>query len=257
MLIEKGFEVFMANTDGITTMVPVERKEEYYQICKEWEKLSMLQLEYSDYSKMVMMSVNDYIAVYTNGKVKYKGDFLYDRELHKDPSFKIVPIALSEYFVKGIPIENVICNFPYEYDTFDGKGTKRNTTIYNYLGRVKTNKGSKLVKRYVKEGKFVEDEFSKTTRYYVSTNGDKFIKILPDSTEDNIILQKQMNQTSIFDFIDDVLSNEELTKETEIHVGRFCTEMNKFIEKPFQEYNFDLNFYLNECLKIKQKVENE
>jgi len=247
----------MANTDGITTVVPVERKDEYYSICNEWEKLSMLQLEYSDYSKMVMTSVNDYIAVYTNGKVKYKGDFLYERELHKDPSFKIVPIALSEYFIKGVPFEDVICKFPYEYDIFDGKGTKRTTTIYNYLGRVKTNKGSKLVKRFIKDGKFEEVDFSKTTRYYVSTDGDKFIKILPKETEDKIALQKDLNQMSIFDIVDDVLSDENVTKETEIHVDRLCSEMNKFVEKPFEEYNFDLNFYLNECLKIKQNIKNE
>ena len=106
----------MQNTDGLEMMIPEDRVDDYMKVCAEWELITQLKLEHDEYSKMIIRDVNNYAAQYTNGKVKYKGAFEIDKDLHKDNSFKIIPIALSEYFVKGIPIEQTIKNHKNIYD---------------------------------------------------------------------------------------------------------------------------------------------
>ena len=118
MLIEdmelNGIHVISANTDGIICLFQKELNDKYYQICKEWELLvgneDLGQLEYTEYSSLIQTSVNDYIAVKTNGEIKTKGDFVSDFEIHKNKSAKIVPLALQAYYSKGIKIEDTIYN---------------------------------------------------------------------------------------------------------------------------------------------------
>lgn len=63
MLTEAGCNVVSANTDGITAIVPSSLKNEYYTICKEWETLTQMNLEYVEYEKLIFYAVNDYIAI--------------------------------------------------------------------------------------------------------------------------------------------------------------------------------------------------
>jgi hypothetical protein len=63
MLAEKlvnhiNCEVLQINTDGITIRLDKECLENYYQICKEWEEQTKLQLEFVEYSLMVIRDVN-------------------------------------------------------------------------------------------------------------------------------------------------------------------------------------------------------
>ena len=57
---------------------------------------------------MAIRDVSTYIAVYENGDIKHKNAFEIDKELHKNPSMRIVPIALEKYFVEGIHVEETI-----------------------------------------------------------------------------------------------------------------------------------------------------
>ena len=65
------------------------------------ENTTKLVLEYAKYKKMVIIDVNNYIGVYTNGKVKKKGIFETTIDYHKNPSYLIIPKALEAYFVEG------------------------------------------------------------------------------------------------------------------------------------------------------------
>ena len=71
--------------DGIVCLFDKSLDELYYKICKDWEVLvgndTLGQLEYVDYSALIQTSVNDYIAVKTNGDFKCKGDFTSEFEL--------------------------------------------------------------------------------------------------------------------------------------------------------------------------------
>jgi hypothetical protein len=166
MLCEKlntsiDLTMLQVNTDGITVKIRKTDLDLYYTICKEWEVYTKLTLEYVEYSKMVIRDVNNYLAVTTKGKVKYKGAFEIDKDYHKDNSFKIIPIALSEYFVKDIPVEETI---------------KNHTNIYDFCGRQKFKGGDYGTISTIVGNKIVVEKQQKNVRYYVSNKGSSFIK---------------------------------------------------------------------------------
>jgi len=80
MLIEEyelnGIKVISANTDGVTVMIHKDKIDKMMEINKWWMDLTMYELERTDYSKIVFSTVNDYIAITTNGDVKKKGEML-------------------------------------------------------------------------------------------------------------------------------------------------------------------------------------
>lgn len=102
--------VLQINTDGITIKYNKADYEKVKAICNDWENLTSLQLESSFYSKMIIRDVNNYVAIYENGKTKSKGCFEIDKDYHKDHSMKAVRIALTEYFVNNKPILNTLKN---------------------------------------------------------------------------------------------------------------------------------------------------
>jgi hypothetical protein len=129
-----GVKIDNCNTDGLGSIIPIELEDKYYEICKEWEKLTFMELEYETFTKMVRQHINSYLAITTSGKVKRKGLFKLDfnekgeREIPLGDSCNalIIPKALNNYFVKGIPIEDTINN-PEKY----------NCTIFDYLYSMK------------------------------------------------------------------------------------------------------------------------
>lgn len=164
MLIEQyetnGITVISANTDGVTikikkTLIPL-----MHDINKKWMDLTEYELERTDYSKIIFSTVNDYLAIMTNGEIKKKGDFLTDFELHKNKSARIVPIALERYFVDGTPVEQTIRNHK---DLYDFCLRQKASRSFHYEGTNRTT-GETTV-------------YNKLIRYYVSNNGDKIFKI--------------------------------------------------------------------------------
>ena len=120
MLIEvyelAGIHVISANTDGVTLFVDNQKVNKIEEINNWWMELTKYDLERTDYKKIVFSSVNDYIAVKTEGSIKLKGDYVIDFELYKNKSARIVPIALKEYFINNIPVEETIKNHQNIYD---------------------------------------------------------------------------------------------------------------------------------------------
>lgn len=157
MLAEKLMnigELIQINTDGLTLKMKKTNLETYNQICKEWEEKTKLTLEYANYSKMIIKDVNNYIAVYTNGKTKCKGSFEFENlPLHKNKSALIIRIALFNYFVKGIDVEETI---------------KNHTNIYDFCIGVRNKADSKFMYLDKNANNF---DLPKTLRYYISTSG--------------------------------------------------------------------------------------
>lgn len=50
-------EIIQVNTDGVTIKIRKELEDNVYKICKDWEKLTNLELEYAYYDKMVIRDV--------------------------------------------------------------------------------------------------------------------------------------------------------------------------------------------------------
>ncbi len=164
MLIEKyelnGIQVISANTDGVTVKVKKELIPLMHEINTWWCDITQYELERTDYSKIIFSTVNDYLAIMTNGEIKKKGDFLTDFELHKNKSARIVPIALERYFVDGVPVEETIRAHTNLYDfCIRQKATKS----FHYEGTNRVT-GQKTI-------------YNKLIRYYVSNTGEKIFKV--------------------------------------------------------------------------------
>ena len=68
-----------------------------------------LQLEFADYSKMLIRDVNSYIAVYTNGKIKRKGAYQYeDLGWHQNHSALVIPKAAEAAMLHGKDIAEFV-----------------------------------------------------------------------------------------------------------------------------------------------------
>ena len=163
MLMKKldDLDVIQMNTDGITTRFLKDEEVLYNATCQEWEKRVGLQLEFADYSAMYIKDVNNYIAVYTNSKLKSKGAYEYKGlPHHKDQSMLVVPMVAEKVMVEGKDAEELVRNHDNKWD---------------FMKRCKIPKSSKLI-AYDALG---EVQLPNVTRYYVSNSGMNFKKVMP------------------------------------------------------------------------------
>lgn len=114
MLIEQtslnGFKIVSTNTDGIELLIPKDKFDDYLQIVNKISKLFDIEFEHEQYKAIYYLSVNDYLAILSNGKTKKKGSFVTNPELGDSVDFLIIPKALEAYFVNGIRPEKFIPN---------------------------------------------------------------------------------------------------------------------------------------------------
>lgn len=161
-LVLKGFKVVSVNTDGFDVIVSRERNEELQSILTEFEKIigndTLGNFEYTEFQWIAQTSVNDYIALKKDGSIKSKGDFEVDKELHKNKSGRIIPIALREWFVNGTPVVQTIRHHDCIYDFCLRQKASR---FFHYEG--------------IRDGKVTI--YNKLIRYYVSNSGEKIYKI--------------------------------------------------------------------------------
>lgn len=211
------------NTDGITYLCPRSKLFLTKQISEEMTALTGLYIEDNYYKKIVIRDVNNYAAQYESGDIKYKGCFEIDKEFHKDPSMRIVPIALSKYFFNEIPVEETI---------------KSHKDIYDFCMLLKLNSKFKGEARRYDE----KIELSKTTRYYISNKGYNLVKIDPSVK----------CKTSSFKTLTD-----SGFKETGINVGFVGTLFNTYVDKDIKDYDINYKFYILECKKIINSIEDK
>lgn len=233
MLETEGIHVVSANTDGIVCLFDKDLESKYNEICNNWEKIVGNdvngRLEFADYSFLAQTSVNDYIAQTTKGEVKKKGDFMTEFELHKNKSKAIIPIALENYFIYNIPIEDTVMY---------------HENIYDYCAAVKGNSDSTYYLIDQKTGS--KTKVQKINRYYISNSNTILIKELP-KLENKIAT----NQIDIFGDID---TGERITR---IEADQNITIFNKYEQKPMLAYQINYQYYINECYKIINKIKNE
>lgn len=97
MLIERitraGGKAISANTDGVVVLCPKSRLQSVRDAMFDFELISGFVLEETHYKSIHIQSVNNYIAVKTDGKVKGKGS-LAPGGLMKNPTFPICSEAV-------------------------------------------------------------------------------------------------------------------------------------------------------------------
>lgn len=223
MLIEylelAGIHVVSANTDGIVCLFDKDKLDTYYEVCHKWEKVvgneNYGKLEYTEYKKLVQLSVNGYLAVKTDGKVKKKKEFLTDYELHKNKSRRILALAMEKYFVEGIDPEDFIMNHDNIMDFCIGV---KATSNYHY----------ESVER---QGE--REIHNKMTRYFISTNGQKLLKIKNEDSE------ADGNEVS------------------ECDAGHWKSTVANVINgsTPIKDYNIDYSYYIRKTRERIMSIE--
>ena len=156
------------NTDGITIMCPKSDLDKIREANNKLTEETSLVIEEAFYNRMIIRDVNNYISEYSDSTkehehIKLKGCFEIDKEFHKDPSMRIVPIALKNYFLYNIPIKQTIEN---------------HDDIFDFCMRLKINSSSTAYwEHFNNDTKQIEKvKLDRTTRYYVSNTGGSLVK---------------------------------------------------------------------------------
>ena len=228
----------MQNTDGLETMIPRKYYDKYMEICERWEKLTQLKLEHGTYQKIVLGDVNNYIAVNELSEVpkdvydKLKKDQPYDVFDEKDGKFYYANVkAKGRFEFNNLALHKnrsflIIPKAIYHHFVFGIEPEtymKINQEIFDYCGGVKIKGNWKFMEHHVEMGSYVKDELQHTLRYYVSKTGSKIIK------------------TNLSD-----------NREIQVEAGKWMqTVFINYVEKPFEEYGINNEFYLQ---KIKKEI---
>ena len=203
--------------DGQTIKIPRHKLDLIRQVNEQLTKETGLVIEEVLYSKMFLRDVNNYGAVYEDSTpehehIKLKGDFEIDKEFHKDPSMRIVPLAVKNYFVYGTPIEETI---------------KKDRDIFNFCMQLKTNSSSTAFFRHLVDGKLVDEQLHRMTRYLIGKG------------KDSGILLKKFEDGRI----------------TGVNVGYSAILFNKAYHLDnWDNYNLDYQFYITEANKLKNPL---
>jgi hypothetical protein len=209
--------ILQVNTDGITVRLHDKDIVDLKEICQKWQEKTGLVLEFKEYKQMVIRDVNNYMAVDTDDKPKYKGCFeiipMQNGSIayNKDWSMRVVPKALDAYYRLGIPIEEFITN---------------HDNIYDFCLSFRARSGWNLYRQYINDNLKIisKEQLQKTIRYYVSVNGDLLIK----ENEEGSVIQ--------------------------LESGFVCTLFNKYVKKNIKDYNINYSYYITQANKIKNAV---
>lgn len=111
MLIETlefdGIPVVSANTDGIVMRFPRSRYDDVRSHIAAWERSTGFSMEETRYRALYSQSVNAYLAITEDGKVKGKGPFA-GASLAKNPHNAICVEAAKALLERGTPIDKTI-----------------------------------------------------------------------------------------------------------------------------------------------------
>lgn len=156
-IILKGVgNIIQINTDGMTVKVPRKCIDLFRGVVANWENMTGLKMEENQYQSMFIRDVNNYIALYTNGKVKRKGAYEHDLDWHQNHSALVIPKVAEKVLVENALIRETVINWP---DTMD------------FMLRTKVPRSSKLLHG--------DQLIQNNSRYYVSINGNQLTKKMP------------------------------------------------------------------------------
>lgn len=243
-------EVIQANTDGITVRIKKENEWLFTAWCREWEKMTGLELERVDYKRMWIRDVNNYIAEYMDPKKGYKlkGAYWYPETVkdyfepvmswHKDYSNLASIKAALKAMTHSWPLEMAI---------------RLMTDKFDFMLRYKAT-GESVV--YIGE-----TEQLRTVRYYVSTKGEKMKKVSPPKGEMGEYKRANSLKDEVFNAVmkeigkgvwDARIHTKNKSKygitETSIESGWLVKECN--VASKFDWSDVDWKYYIEEAKKL-------
>ena len=102
--ISDEIKFLLVNTDGLEILCPKNKEKDVIQASLDFMTRLGFAIDVKKYKSLIIKNVNEYIGEYDDSSVekehlKLKGCFEIDKEIQKDVSARIIPIALKEYFI--------------------------------------------------------------------------------------------------------------------------------------------------------------
>lgn len=155
----EGIHVISANTDGIIIKLPRNKIDVFNQITKTWNEENRMGADSEDYEAYFARDVNNYFAVWADGKIDAKGALdskQYIKELKKGYDMPVVALAVFNYLYHNIPVMETLHN---------------HTNILDFCKTQNVGRQFNVVYSQVVNGKIVTVKSQRHVRFYVSTKG--------------------------------------------------------------------------------------
>lgn len=147
--------------------------------------------------------------------------------MHKNKSHSIIPLAVYEYWVNNIPVEQTIKNHKNIYDFCAGVRAKKTDKKGKSHFELHSINGSKLVK----------EKLSKTVRYFISNKGKYLIKAWENGDTEQV--EAPMKKGNMF-------------KEWKV------TYFNKaYFPENFNDYDINYQYYIIKSKEWVSDIENK
>lgn len=243
-IIEAGkenVELVSKNTDGATYKIKRTWIEEFRTLYHEWEKETNFVLEEAEYKKIFRRDVNNYIAIYENGKAKLKGDFTTEIQIGKGYDAPIVSKALYAYYVEGKDYNK----FVYEHQD-----------IYDFAMAQKIAKSKFNVweeKLEEKDKWTFSSPLTKTNRYYAC---EPFVGF------DNILVKARIVEDIRYEQIEKISKKKDGTETRKLvwewnnHPSRLVSNSRTALlnnvkeDTKIEDYKINYQYYIDRIEKI-------
>ena len=104
--LEGHCQLIQSNTDGLIVKLHG-NEDEVIAICKEWEARTGMGLGYDRMTKICQKDVNNYIAVFENGKIEAKGAYVKNLN-NLDYDLAIVNKAVRDFLLNGSSVRRTV-----------------------------------------------------------------------------------------------------------------------------------------------------
>jgi len=231
LLTVPGVQLIQVNTDGLTFICPPGKRAQCTDLWQLWSKHTRMQLEMAEYSKMFIRDVNNYVAVYTDGRVKLKGAYEPERQWHQNHSMPIVRRAALSAMLDGVDPEDFI--------------SANDSNSWDFLLRLDLSRQSHLLLDN-------QEKLSGVVRYYVSETGNAGTKYMT-ATKTRIHAKGWAERTgkkgawtcSACDAVHKTVAQWDLHADTE-HSSKLRIAQ-RFDGGPIE---YDMRFYASEAKKL-------
>lgn len=246
---ELGYTInlLFSNTDGFMVDIDERYLDELKVIIDDITKITGIELEYELCKEMYQANVNNFVLIKDDDSVKLKGQYEIDKELHKNPSMRIVSIAAANYFINGITPEVTINNHlkrnkanKYVNSTYEIYYSKKhnnkviNQGIYDFMILNKTDDRFAFYEVNKNNDKVL---LQKSIRYIITTVGNKLIKVNKATDAYSLLQATKKIYEQVFNKIPNVkLDSQEMTSFEQ------CIPIN-------------FNYYIKEAYKLIYSVE--
>ena len=173
----EGISIISANTDGIMVKVYEDQEDKFNEISDWWRNKTKMKADSDIVHCLIARDVNNYVAQFRTRdkktganklKLEYKGalnPFMYAVDLTKGYDMPIVAQAVSDYFLKGVPIMDTLQN---------------STNILDFCKTQNVGRQFHVEETKVINGKIEHIICQRYVRFYVSNNGVVIEKVHND-----------------------------------------------------------------------------